>query len=56
MFYLYFEAFPIVFPKVYNFTISELGLSYIGFFVGCILEYGESIVLFTQYAAKMIEY
>lgn len=38
-FYLFFEAFPIVFVGVYHFTLIELGLSYFGFCVGCIFAY-----------------
>ncbi|KAK4504597.1 hypothetical protein PRZ48_005513 [Zasmidium cellare] len=32
--YCWFEAFPIVFLGVYNFTLGELGLAYIGLLVG----------------------
>lgn len=39
-FYLFFEAFPIVFVGVYHFTLIELGLSYFGFCVGCAIAYG----------------
>lgn len=38
-FYLFFESFPIVFVEVYHFTLIELGLSYLGFCVGCVLAY-----------------
>lgn len=31
VFYLYFEAFPIVFGGIYNFTLIEQGLAYLGF-------------------------
>lgn len=33
-FYLFFEAFPIVFVEIYHFTVIELGLSFLGFLVG----------------------
>lgn len=33
IFYLYFEAFPIVFGGIYNFTLIEQGLAYLGFIV-----------------------
>lgn len=38
-FYLFFEAFPIVFVGIYHFTLVELGLSYFGFLVGCFIAY-----------------
>ncbi|CAL9736090.1 fluconazole resistance protein 1 [Monosporozyma servazzii] len=38
-FYLFFEAFPIVFVGIYHFTLIELGLSYMGFIVGCAFAY-----------------
>jgi DHA1 family multidrug resistance protein-like MFS transporter len=43
-FYLFFEAFPIVFGGIYHFTLIELGLSYFGFCVGCIIAYGVLLV------------
>ncbi|CAI4052395.1 hypothetical protein SKDZ_15G4950 [Saccharomyces kudriavzevii ZP591] len=39
-FYLFFEAFPIVFVGIYQFTLVEMGLAYMGFCVGCFLAYG----------------
>lgn len=33
---LFFEAFPIVFTEIYDFTLIELGCSYLGFSVGAI--------------------
>lgn len=38
-FYLFFEAFPIVFVGIYNFTIVELGLAFLGFQVGCVIAF-----------------
>lgn len=38
-FYLFFEAFPLVFIGIYNFTLIELGLSYFGFCIGCVFAY-----------------
>lgn len=38
-FYLFFEAFPIVFIGIYHFTLVELGLAYMGFAVGCVFAY-----------------
>ncbi|CCF60364.1 hypothetical protein KAFR_0K00100 [Kazachstania africana CBS 2517] len=43
-FYLFFEAFPIVFINNWHFTIVELGLSYMGFIAGCFIAF--SILLF----------
>ncbi|CAR26730.1 ZYRO0B16808p [Zygosaccharomyces rouxii] len=52
VFYLFFEAFPIVFGDVYHFTRVELGVSYMGFCVGCITAYGVAMVFSCWYAAK----
>ncbi|CAL9734544.1 fluconazole resistance protein 1 [Monosporozyma servazzii] len=38
-FYLFFEAFPIVFVGIYHFTLVEMGLAYMGFLVGCAFAY-----------------
>lgn len=38
-FYLFFEAFPIVFVGIYHFTLVEMGLAYMGFAVGCVFAY-----------------
>ncbi|KOG96835.1 Flr1p DI49_5177 [Saccharomyces eubayanus] len=38
-FYLFFEAFPIVFVGIYHFTLVEVGVAYMGFCVGCVLAY-----------------
>lgn len=38
-FYLFFEAFPIVFVGIYHFTLIEMGLAYMGFLVGCFFAY-----------------
>ncbi|SCU85356.1 LAMI_0C10968g1_1 [Lachancea mirantina] len=38
-FYLFFEAFPLVFVGIYHFTLVEMGLAYMGFCVGCALSY-----------------
>ncbi|SCW00245.1 LAFE_0B12640g1_1 [Lachancea fermentati] len=38
-FYLFFEAFPIVFIGIYNFTLVEMGVAYMGFCVGCVIAY-----------------
>ncbi|CCH60513.1 hypothetical protein TBLA_0C07220 [Henningerozyma blattae CBS 6284] len=39
LFYLFFEAFPIVFVGLYDFTLVELGLAYLGFIVTDIFAY-----------------
>ncbi|CEP60784.1 MFS transporter LALA0_S01e18888g [Lachancea lanzarotensis] len=49
-FYLFFEAFPIVFIGIYNFTLVEMGLAYMGFCVGCVIAY----VLLLMYLAMYI--
>jgi DHA1 family multidrug resistance protein-like MFS transporter len=38
-FYLFFEAFPIVFVGIYNFSLIEVGLAYFGFCIGCVIAY-----------------
>lgn len=43
-FYLFFEAFPIVFAGIYHFTLVEVGLAYLGFCVGCVFAYGLLLV------------
>lgn len=52
VFYLFFEAFPIVFTNVYHFTRVELGVSYMGFCVGCFTAYGVAMIFFCWYTAK----
>ncbi|SCU81180.1 LADA_0B11628g1_1 [Lachancea dasiensis] len=54
VFYLFFEAFPIVFLNVYHFTRVQLGLSYLGFCVGCLTAYGVAMIFFWCYATKKI--
>ncbi|CAR30442.1 MFS transporter [Lachancea thermotolerans CBS 6340] len=49
-FYLFFEAFPIVFVGIYNFTLIELGLAFLGFCVGCVIAY----IAFLTFLAKVI--
>ncbi|SCU92688.1 LAFA_0F12222g1_1 [Lachancea sp. 'fantastica'] len=48
-FYLFFEAFPIVFIGVYNFTLVEMGLAYLGFCVGCLIAYAALLVYLAKY-------
>jgi MFS transporter, DHA1 family, multidrug resistance protein len=38
-FFLFFEAFPIVFAGVYNFTIMQQSLAFLGFLVGSVFAY-----------------
>lgn len=35
-FYLFFEAFPIVFVEIYHFTDIENGVAFMGFVIGCV--------------------
>ena len=49
-FYLFFEAFPIVFIGIYHFTLVEMGFAYLGFCVGCIVAY----VVLLVFLAKVI--
>lgn len=50
-FYLFFEAFPLVFSGIYHFTLIELGLSYLGFSVGSIIGYA-GMLLFLVYVIR----
>lgn len=54
-FYLFFEAFPIVFVGVYHFTLIELGLAYMGFCVGCCFAYAISLIFLTQYTPRQVK-
>lgn len=51
-FYLFFEAFPIVFVGIYKFTLVEVGLAYMGFCVGCVIAYGFCLIFLAKYVAK----
>lgn len=51
VFYLFFEAFPIVFIGIYQFTLIEVGLSYMGFLVGCFFSFS----LFLAFEAKIVQ-
>ncbi|SCV06237.1 LANO_0H25114g1_1 [Lachancea nothofagi CBS 11611] len=48
-FYLFFEAFPIVFIGIYNFTLVEMGLAYMGFCVGCVIAYIALLIYLATY-------
>ena len=54
IFYLFFEAFPIVFSGIYHFTLVELGLSYMGFFIGCAFAYALSLIFLSQFIDKKV--
>lgn len=47
-FYLFFEAFPIVFGEMYHFSLIEQGLAYMGFCVGCVVAYTVLFVFITR--------
>ncbi|EDO19653.1 hypothetical protein Kpol_1018p195 [Vanderwaltozyma polyspora DSM 70294] len=51
IFYLFFEAFPIVFVGIYHFTVVELGLAFMGFQVGCIFAYAIYLTFLSKYLA-----
>lgn len=51
-FYLFFEAFPIVFVGVYHFTLIELGLAYMGFIVGCAFSYAVCLIFMIKVVAR----
>lgn len=50
VFYLFFEAFPIVFVDIYHFNLIQLGVSYIGFSVGA----GMALVALLYFTYKVI--
>lgn len=54
-FYLFFESFPIVFINVYHFTLIELGLSYLGFCVGCFMAFMILGIFQMKYLKKKFE-
>lgn len=54
-FYLFFEAFPIVFLRIYHFTPVELGLSYLGFVVSSFIAYGVSLSFFRLFLPRIIK-
>ncbi|KAH8917019.1 MFS general substrate transporter, partial [Atractiella rhizophila] len=39
IFYLWFEAFPIVFGEIYHFNLGEQGLPFVGFAITCMLSF-----------------
>lgn len=54
-FYLFFEAFPIVFLRVHHFTTVELGLSYLGFVASSFIAYGVSLSFFRLFLPPIIK-
>lgn len=51
VFYLFFEAFPLVFVGIYDFSLIEVGLAYMGFQVGCVISYPIFLVFMAKYLA-----
>lgn len=49
-FYLFFESFPIVFVGIYNFTLIELGVAFMGFAVGGVLAF----IIFMLFLVKVL--
>lgn len=54
-FYLFFEAFPIVFVGIYNFTLIEMGLAFLGFCVGCIIAYAVCMLFLVKVVGKQFQ-
>lgn len=54
-FYLFFEAFPIVFVRVHHFTVVQLGLAYLGFAVGSFIAFTVSLSFFTLYLPPIVK-
>ncbi|CCE66167.1 hypothetical protein TPHA_0O02010 [Tetrapisispora phaffii CBS 4417] len=55
IFYLFFEAFPLVFGGIYNFTLIESGLAFLGFQVGCVIIYPFYIIFLAKYIAPKMQ-
>lgn len=51
--YLYFVAFPYIFPKLYNFTVLETGLAYLGLMIGMIVVSPACLVFQKRYERKI---
>jgi DHA1 family multidrug resistance protein-like MFS transporter len=54
-FYLFFEAFPIVFVGIYHFSLIELGLSFFGFLVGCFAAYAVLLLFLSVIVAPRVK-
>lgn len=54
--YLFFGAFPLVFGKGHDFTLSQVGLTFLGIFVGMILGIASDPLWRKNYARLMRNY
>ncbi|GAV54876.1 hypothetical protein ZYGR_0AS01990 [Zygosaccharomyces rouxii] len=54
-FYLFFEAFPIVFLRIHHFTTVELGLSYLGFVASSFVAYAVSLSFFRLFLPPIVK-
>lgn len=54
-FYLFFEAYPIVFVRLYHFTIVEFGLAFLGFIVGSFFAYSVLVIFLVTVAKPRFE-
>jgi DHA1 family multidrug resistance protein-like MFS transporter len=50
-YYLFFEAYPLVFIDIYHFTAVEQGLAYLGFCAGCAFAFGV-LMIFLKLVVK----
>lgn len=51
--YLYFEVFPYIYPKLWNFTVMETGLAYFGILSGIILVCPSCLIFQRNYSRKV---
>lgn len=51
--YLYFEVFPYIYPKLWNFTVMETGLAYLGLLTGMIIVCPSCLVFQKNYARRV---
>lgn len=52
--YLYFVAFPYVFPKLYHFTVMETGCAYLGLMIGMLLVAPSCLLFQKRYEARVL--
>lgn len=51
--YLYFEVFPYIYPKLWNFTVMETGLAYLGLLIGMIIVCPSCLIFQKNYARRV---
>ncbi|CAR29756.1 hypothetical protein ZYGR_0AD04400 [Zygosaccharomyces rouxii] len=51
--YLYFTVFPYIYPKLWNFTVMETGLAYLGLLIGMIIVCPSCLIFQKNYARRV---